>query len=165
MLTIKSKPAICNGSSLGVHIYGNENYFVSLLNTFDQASRKYPVFVNDCAATNTGSNNNGQVGAQTVDMSCAEAIFLLGCERSSSVIVGSVYGALVKNCNEAPDTVAVIKRTANEDFYTISYYVQNPFAGAWAQELYLQPPKWGFRPSLLVCNSQQVLHHTQARQL
>ncbi|OGE50069.1 hypothetical protein PENARI_c018G11306 [Penicillium arizonense] len=126
--TINPNPVNSNGSSLDLHIYGNENYFVSLFNTFDQASRKYPVFINEYAATNTGSNNIGQVGAQTLGMSCAEAIFLLGCERNSDVIVGSAYGALIKNYNEAPDTVAVIKHTANEVLYTISYYVQKVFA-------------------------------------
>jgi alpha-N-arabinofuranosidase len=35
---------------------------------------------------------------------------------------------LIKNYNEAPDTVAVIKHTANEVLYTISYYVQKLFA-------------------------------------
>ncbi|KGO52137.1 Glycoside hydrolase, superfamily [Penicillium expansum] len=125
---INPNPVTSNGSSLDLHIYGNENYFVSLFNTFDQASRSYPVFVNEYAATNTGSNNNGQVGAQTLGMSCAEAIFLLGCERNSDVIVGSAYGALIKNYNEAPDTVAVIKHTENEVLYTISYYVQKLFA-------------------------------------
>ncbi|KAJ5613448.1 hypothetical protein N7510_006642 [Penicillium lagena] len=126
--TINPNPVTSNGSSLDLHIYGNENYFVSLFNTFDQASRNYPVFVNEYAATNTGSNNKGQVGAQTLGMSCAEAIFLLGCERNSDVIVGSAYGALIKNYNEAPDTVAVIKHTATEILYTISYYVQKLFA-------------------------------------
>ena len=67
-------------------------------------------------------------GAQTLGMSCAEAIFLLGCERNSDVIVGSAYGALIKSYNEAPDTVAVIKHTANEILYSISYYVQKLFA-------------------------------------
>ncbi|KAJ5390994.1 aspartate-semialdehyde dehydrogenase-like protein [Penicillium cataractarum] len=126
--TINPNPVTSNGSSLDLHIYGNENYFVSLFNTFDQASREYPVFVNEYAATNTGSNNAGQVGAQTMGTSCAEAIFLLGCERNSDVIVGSAYGALIKNYNEAPDTVAVIKHTANEVLYSISYYVQKLFA-------------------------------------
>lgn len=126
--TINPNPVTSTGSSLDLHIYGNENYFVSLFNTFDQASRKYPVFVNEYAAINTGSNNNGQVGAQTMGMSCAEAIFLLGCERNSDVIVGSAYGALIKSYNEAPDTVAVIKHTATEILFTISYYVQKLFA-------------------------------------
>ncbi|PCH08102.1 Glycoside hydrolase, superfamily [Penicillium occitanis (nom. inval.)] len=126
--TINPNPVTSNGSSLDLHIYGNENYFVSLFNTFDQASRKYPVFVNEYAATNTGSNNAGQVGAQTMGMSCAEAIFLLGCERNSDVIIGSAYGALIKSYNEAPDTVSVIKHTANEILYSISYYVQKLFA-------------------------------------
>ncbi|KAH8692577.1 putative alpha-N-arabinofuranosidase A precursor [Talaromyces proteolyticus] len=126
--TINPNPVTTAGSSLDLHIYGNEHYFVSLFNTFDQASRQYPVFVNEYAATNTGSNSKGQVGAQTLGMSCAEAIFLLGCERNSDIILGSAYGAMIKNFNEAPDTVALIKHTANEVLYTISYYLQKLFA-------------------------------------
>ncbi|KAE8167620.1 glycoside hydrolase superfamily [Aspergillus tamarii] len=125
--TINPSPVTTNGSSVDLHIYGNENYFTSLFGTFDQASREYPVFINEYAATGAGSNA-GQDGAQTLGMSCAEAIFLLGCERNSDIVVGSAYGALIKNYNEAPDTVAVIKHTANEILYTISYYVQKLFA-------------------------------------
>ena len=113
---------------IDLHIYDNEAAFVSLFNTFDQASRGFPVFVAEYAATNTGSNNNGQVGAQTFGMACAEAIFLLGCERNSDVVVGSSYGALIKSYNEEPGTVAVIKHTANEILHSTSYYVQKLFA-------------------------------------
>ncbi|KKK21100.1 putative alpha-N-arabinofuranosidase A precursor [Aspergillus rambellii] len=126
--TINPNPVTTAGSPLDLHIYGNEDYFVSLFNTFDQASRTYPVFINEYAATNTGGNTDGQVGAQTLGMACAEAIFLLGCERNSDVVVGSAYGALIKNYNEEPGTVAVIKHTANEVLYTMSYYVQQLFA-------------------------------------
>lgn len=116
-----------NGSEIDLHIYGNENYFVSLFGTFDQASREYPVFVAEYAATQIGSES-GQCGAQTLGMACAEAIFLLGCERNSDIILGTSYGALIKNYNEAPDTVSVIKHTANEVLLTMSYYVQKLFA-------------------------------------
>jgi alpha-N-arabinofuranosidase len=61
-------------------------------------------------------------------MACAEAIFLLGCERNSDIIVGSAYGALIKHYDEEPNTVAVIKHTATEVLYTMSYYVQKLFA-------------------------------------
>ncbi|KAF7622602.1 putative alpha-N-arabinofuranosidase A precursor [Aspergillus flavus] len=125
--TINPSPVTTKGSSVDLHVYGNENYFESLFGTFDHASREYPVFINEYAATNTGSNK-GEAGAQTLGMSCAEAIFLLGCERNSDVVVGSAYGALIKNYNEEPETVAVIKHTANEILYTISYYVQKLFA-------------------------------------
>ncbi|KAE8363236.1 glycoside hydrolase superfamily [Aspergillus caelatus] len=125
--TINPSPVTTKGSSVDLHIYGNENYFASLFGTFDHASREYPVFINEYAATSAGSNTR-QDGAQTLGMSCAEAIFLLGCERNSDIVVGSAYGALIKNYNEAPDTVAAIKHTANEILYTISYYVQKLFA-------------------------------------
>ena len=116
-----------SGSEIDLHIYGNEDYFVGLFGTFDQASREYPVFVAEYAATQVGSGS-GQCGAQTLGMACAEAIFLLGCERNSDVILGTSYGALIKSYNEAPDTVSVIKHTANEILLTMSYYVQKLFA-------------------------------------
>ena len=103
--TINPSPVTTKGSSVDLHVYGNENYFESLFGTFDHASREYPVFINEYAATNTGSNK-GEAGAQTLGMSCAEAIFLLGCERNSDVVVGSAYGALIKKYNEEPETVA-----------------------------------------------------------
>jgi alpha-N-arabinofuranosidase len=125
--TINPSPVTTTGSEIDLHIYGNENYFVGLFGTFDQASRKYPVFVAEYAAIQVGSQS-GQCGAQTLGMACAEAIFLLGCERNSDIILGTSYGALIKNYNEAPDTVAVIKHTANEILLTMSYYVQKLFA-------------------------------------
>ena len=113
---------------MDLHIYGNEAYFSSLFGTFDQASRQYPVLVGEYAATQIGSVSSGQVGAQTLGMACAEAIFLLGCERNSDIVFGASYGALIKSYNEAPDSVAVIKHTANEILLTMSYYVQKLFA-------------------------------------
>ena len=65
---------------------------MSLFDTFDQASRDYPVLVGEYAATQAGSGS-GQIGAQTLGMACAEAIFLLGCERNSDIIFGTSYGA------------------------------------------------------------------------
>ncbi|KAL2852112.1 glycoside hydrolase superfamily [Aspergillus pseudoustus] len=126
--TINPNPINTEGAALDLHIYGNQAYFASLFGTFDQASRSYPVFVNEYAATNTGSNTRGEIGAQTLGMACAEAIFLLGCERNSDVVVGSAYGALIKSYDEEPGTVAVIKHTANEVLRTMSYYVQKLFA-------------------------------------
>ncbi|OJJ45936.1 hypothetical protein ASPZODRAFT_160113 [Penicilliopsis zonata CBS 506.65] len=126
--TINPSPVTTDGSPVDLHLYGDADYFVTLFNAFDQASRSYPVFVNEYAATNTGSNSASQIGAQTLSMACAEAVFLLGCERNSDVVVGSAYGALIKNYNEAPDTVAVIKQTASEVLYSMSFYVQQLFA-------------------------------------
>jgi alpha-N-arabinofuranosidase len=111
-----------------LHIYDNEAHFVSLYNTFDQASRQFPVFVAEYAAIRAGTGTGPEIGAQTFGMACAEAIFLLGCERNSDVIVGSAYGALIKHYDEEPNTVAVIKHTANEVLHTMSYYVQKHFA-------------------------------------
>ncbi|KAJ4152313.1 hypothetical protein NW754_004108 [Fusarium falciforme] len=117
-----------SGGMVDLHIYDNERHFVSLYNTFDQASRDYPVFVAEYAAIRAGTGTGAEIGAQTFGMACAEAIFLLGCERNSDIIVGSAYGALIKHYDEEPNTVAVIKHTATEVLYTMSYYVQKLFA-------------------------------------
>ncbi|KAI8682324.1 Non-reducing end alpha-L-arabinofuranosidase [Fusarium sp. Ph1] len=117
-----------SGGMVDLHIYDNEGHFVSLYNTFDQASRDYPVFVAEYAAIRAGTGTGAEIGAQTFGMACAEAIFLLGCERNSDIIVGSAYGALIKHYDEEPNTVAVIKHTATEVLYTMSYYVQKLFA-------------------------------------
>lgn len=112
--------------AVDLHPYGNEAYFKSLFNAFDHKPRSIPLFVAEYAATNSG-NNTGQSGAQTFGMALAEAIFLLGCERNSDVVKGTSYGALIKSYDEAPDTVAVIKQTADEVLLTMSYYIQKLF--------------------------------------
>lgn len=109
-----------------MHPYGNEAYFKSLFNAFDHKPRSIPLFIAEYAATNSG-DKQGQTGAQTFGMALAEAIFLLGCERNSDVVKGTSYGALIKSYNEAPDTVAVIKQTADELLLTMTYYVQKLF--------------------------------------
>ena len=106
-------PVTTTGSEIDLHIYGNENYLwaysalstrrVENIRSLWLNMRQYQV-----------GSQSGQCGAQTLGMACAEAIFLLGCERNSDIILGTSYGALIKNYNEAPDTVAVIKHTANE---------------------------------------------------
>ena len=67
------------------------------------------------------------MGAQTIEMAAAEAVFLMGCERNSDIVKGTAYGALIKEYNDQPETVSVIKHTANEILQTMSYYVQKLF--------------------------------------
>ncbi|KAL2670099.1 hypothetical protein Neosp_014980 [[Neocosmospora] mangrovei] len=134
--TINPSPSPDKGSGgmIDLHIYDNERHFASLYNTFDQASRDYPVFVAEYAAIRAGAGTGPEIGAQTFGMACAEAVFLLGCERNSDIIVGSAYGALIKHYDEEPNTVAVIKHTATEVLYTMSYYVQKLFADYMGKE-------------------------------
>ncbi|KAG9252711.1 glycoside hydrolase superfamily [Emericellopsis atlantica] len=121
-------PDTGSGAMVDLHIYDNQNHFASLYNTFDQASRKYPVFVGEYAAIREGSGAGPEIGAQTFGMACGEAIMLLGIEKNSDIILGSAYGALIKEYNEEPNTVAVIKHTANEILHSMSYYLQQLFA-------------------------------------
>ncbi|CAK7235454.1 hypothetical protein SBRCBS47491_009299 [Sporothrix bragantina] len=162
--TINPAPSGLTGidGTIDLHIYENEATFVNLFNTFDQASRKYPVFVGEYAAIRTGSHTSGQVGVQTFGMACAEAIFLLGCERNADVIIGTAYGALFKEYNEEPGTVAVMKHTANEILYSMSYYVQQLFgANVGTQTLPVTATGAGFGPvywsAVLNADGQTVL--------
>ncbi|VUC23054.1 unnamed protein product [Clonostachys rosea] len=128
--TINPSPSPDDGSGgiIDLHIYNNQNHFANLYNTFDQASRNYPVFVGEYAAIRTGTGTGSEIGAQTFGMACGEAIFLLGVERNSDIILGSAYGALIKQYDEEPNTVAVVKHTANELLHSMSYYLQQLFA-------------------------------------
>lgn len=128
--TINPSPSPDTGSGgmVDVHIYDNQDHFASLFSTFDQASRKYPAFVGEYAAIREGNGQGPEIGAQTFGMACSEAIMLLGVERNSDIILGSAYGALIKQFNEEPNTVAVIKHTANEILHSMSYYLQQLFA-------------------------------------
>lgn len=111
-----------------LHWYYNQDTFASRYNYFDNADRSQPVIIGEYAAIYPGSTGSNQIGAQTWGTSCAEAITLLGFERNSDVVIGSAYGALIKSYDEAPDTVAVMKHTANEVLKTTSYYIQKLFA-------------------------------------
>ncbi|RDW58507.1 hypothetical protein BP5796_12437 [Coleophoma crateriformis] len=126
--TVNPSPSTTAGSAVDIHPYQNEATFVSMFNAYDQASRQYPIWIAEYAAIRPGTTTSGQVGAQTLGMACAEAIFLLGCERNSDIVVGTSYGALIKHYDEEPGTVAVIKHTSNEILLTMSYYVQKLFA-------------------------------------
>jgi len=61
-------------------------------------------------------------------MALAEGIMLLGAERNSDIVKGTAYGALIKEYNEVPDTVAVIKHSADQILQTTSYYIQQIFS-------------------------------------
>ncbi|KAM5345075.1 hypothetical protein ACJ41O_010937 [Fusarium nematophilum] len=128
--TINPSPSPDKGPDgmIDLHIYDNQNHFASLYGTFDQASRDFPVFVGEYAAIRAFGNRSGEIGAQTFGMACAEAVFLLGCERNSDVVLGSAYGALIKHYDEEPNTVAVIKHTADKVLKTMTYHVQKLFA-------------------------------------
>ncbi len=100
---------------------------MSAFNAYDHANRAHPIWVAEYAAI-TVPGGSGQINNPTLDSATAEAVFLLGLERNSDVVVGSSYGALIKSLNEDPDNVAVIKHNADSIVLSISYYVQKMFA-------------------------------------
>lgn len=125
--TIDPVPGLVNAIS-DEHWYYNQDTFASRYNYYDQRNRSQPVILGEYAAIYPGSGGPPQVGAQTWGMACAEAITLLGIERNSDIVIGSSYGALIKEYNEEPGSVAVMKHTANEVLKSTSYYVQKLFA-------------------------------------
>ncbi|KAL2830818.1 glycoside hydrolase superfamily [Aspergillus cavernicola] len=71
--------------SVDLHIYANEAHFTSLFSNFDQASRDYPVFVNEYAATNIDSNTNAEIGAQTFGSSASDYLCCLPNEHYAAL--------------------------------------------------------------------------------
>ncbi|OBT72105.1 hypothetical protein VF21_09175 [Pseudogymnoascus sp. 05NY08] len=111
-----------------LHMYENQNSFAALYDRFDNANRSLPIIVGEYACIFEFGNGYPEIGAQTMGMALAEGIMLLGAERNSDIVKGTAYGALIKEYNEAPDTVAVIKHTANEILHSTSYYIQQVFS-------------------------------------
>lgn len=109
-------------------MYENQNGFASLYDRFDNANRSLPIIVGEYACIFEFGNGYPEIGAQTMGMALAEGIMLLGAERNSDIVKGTAYGALIKEYNEEPDTVAVIKHTANQILQSTSYYIQQVFS-------------------------------------
>jgi alpha-N-arabinofuranosidase len=116
------------GTWLDLHMYNNQGFFASQYAVFDHTDRAYPVIIGEYACIRPGGAGGPEVGAQTMGMALAEGIMLLGAERNSDVIRGTAYGALIKHYDEEPNTVAVIKHTADQVLRSTSYYVQKLFA-------------------------------------
>lgn len=72
-----------------------------------------PIIFGDYACIFEFGNSYPEIGAQTKGMALAEGIMLLGAERNSDTVKGTAYDALIKEYNEVPDSVAVMKHTAN----------------------------------------------------
>ncbi len=109
------------------HNYPSSTTMVSQFNAYDNANRSRPIFVAEYAAI-TIPGVSGQINNPTLASATAEAVFLLGLERNADIVVGSSYGALIKNLNEDPNNVAVMKHNADSVVLSISYYVQKMFA-------------------------------------
>ncbi|ETS73340.1 hypothetical protein PFICI_14945 [Pestalotiopsis fici W106-1] len=111
-----------------LHFYYNQNTFVSLFDRFDNANRSLPIIVGEYACIHEFDNGSPEIGAQTMGTALAEGIMLLGAERNSDIVMGTAYGALIKEYDEAPNTVAVIKHSADQILQSTSYYVQQIFS-------------------------------------
>lgn len=116
------------GAWLDLHMYDNQDFSARQYDVFDHTDRAYPVIVGEYACVRPGGAGGPEVGAQTMGMALAEGITLLGAERSSDVIRGPAYGALIKHYVEEPNTVAVMKHTADQILLRASYYVQKLFS-------------------------------------
>ncbi|KAH6713129.1 glycoside hydrolase superfamily [Leptodontidium sp. MPI-SDFR-AT-0119] len=126
--TIVPPPVAGPNTWVDLHFYYNQDTFVALYDRFDNANRSLPIIVGEYACIYEFSNGSPEIGAQTMGMALAEGIMLLGAERNSDIVKGTAYGAMIKEYNEEPGTVAVIKHTANQILHSTSYYIQQTFS-------------------------------------
>ena len=109
------------------HIYESALSFVGLFNKYDHANRNHPIFVAEYAAIYV-AGQSAQIENPVLQTATAEAVFLLGLERNSDIVLGSSYGAFIKSLGDTPDAVATIKHSADAVVPSLSYYVQKLFA-------------------------------------
>ena len=104
------------------HYYSNPDWFVWNANKYDSYDRNGPkVFVGEYAVTDeTGKGNlRGAIG---------EAVWMIGMERNSDVVVMAAYAPLLCNSNHKAWPINLINFDSKSWYGLPSYYVQKMFA-------------------------------------
>jgi alpha-N-arabinofuranosidase len=123
-----TNPSMPAGVIQDLHDYLSVDDMVSKFNGYDHAPRSQPVLVGEYAAIYDAEHvNPNQLDNPTLQSATSEAVYFLGLERNSDVIVGICHGALIKSLRDEPDNVAIIKHTANALVRSMSYYVSKLF--------------------------------------
>ncbi|KAH8131243.1 glycoside hydrolase family 51 protein [Trichoderma asperelloides] len=123
-----TNPSMPAGVIQDLHDYLSVDDMVSKFGGYDHAPRNQPVLVGEYAAIYDAEHvNPNQLDNPTLQSATSEAIYFLGLERNSDVIVGICHGALIKSLHDEPDNVAMIKHTPNALVRSMSYYVSKLF--------------------------------------
>ena len=118
-----------------LHDYLSADEMVSKFGGYDHASRDYPVLVGEYAAIYDATHQPpNQLDIPTLQSATSEAIYFLGLERNSDLIVGIAHGALIKSLHDEPNNVAILKHSPTEIVRSMSYYVVKLFANNYGTE-------------------------------
>jgi alpha-N-arabinofuranosidase len=119
------------------HVYSRPDALVAKFNQWDNWNRSYPIVIGEYGVIQNNDASQPdvnwsapQLAGQNMVSSTAEAVYLIGCERNSDVCHGTSWGALFKNWNFDPQSLALIKHTAvpSDTIFSYSYYVQQIFS-------------------------------------
>lgn len=104
------------------HYYNNPGFFVRNANKYDSYPRTGPkIYVGEYAVT----QGNGQGSLRGA---LGEAVFMMGMERNSDVVIMSSYAPLFANVNYKKWNPDLINFDSSRVYGTPSYYVQKLFA-------------------------------------
>lgn len=105
------------------HYYRNPKWFADRFNKYDDYDRsKNKVYVGEYAVT----SNFGEIG--NLNAALGEAVFMMGMENNSDVVVMNSYAPIFVNENDARWRPDMIRFNSSEVMGTPSYYVQQLFA-------------------------------------
>lgn len=105
------------------HYYRNPKWFADRFNKYDTYDRSgYKVYVGEYAVT----NNFGDTG--NLNAALGEAVYMMGMENNSDVVVMNSYAPIFVNENDARWRPDMIRFNSSEAMGTPSYYVQQLFA-------------------------------------
>lgn len=105
------------------HYYRNPRWFAERFNKYDDYDRsKNKVYVGEYAVT----SNFGDIG--NLNAALGEAVYMMGMENNSDVVVMNSYAPIFVNENDARWCPDMIRFNSSQVMGTPSYYIQQLFA-------------------------------------
>ncbi len=105
------------------HYYRNPKWFADRFDKYDSYDRsKYKVYVGEYAVT----SNFGEIG--NLNAALGEAVYMMGMENNSDVVVMNSYAPIFVNENDARWRPDMIRFNSSQVMGTPSYYIQQLFA-------------------------------------
>lgn len=104
------------------HYYRNPKWFADRFNKYDSYDRsKYKIYVGEYAVT----SQFGEIG--NLNAALGEAVYMMGMENNSDVVVMNSYAPIFVNENDARWRPDMIRFNSHKVMGTPSYYVQQLF--------------------------------------
>lgn len=122
---------------LDEHYYRNPSWFADAYHKYDNYDRKGPrIYVGEYAVT----SQYGKVG--NMNAALGEAVYMLGMENNSEVVVMNSYAPIFVNENASNWPTDMIHFNSSEAFGTPSYWVQQLFPTHVGNRLVNQKMEW-----------------------